>query len=158
MPSVQKPGRKGTGTPSDPAVKARQRLATMSNTCEKAIVASTKYGSRSRLLRKPMMHPHTVASGGADQEPKPRRQRPPGAEERRHVGAEPEKRGVAKRHLAGVAAGDVPSGRRRAPQQEEDQPVEEEGVTHHDRNERGEREEDHRRPCAPHVPIASAPR
>ena len=42
MPSVQKPGRKGTGMPSEPEVKPRQRLATMSSTCENAIVASTK--------------------------------------------------------------------------------------------------------------------
>ncbi len=69
MPSVQKPGRKGTGMPSDPDVKARQRLATMSSTWEKAIVASTKYGPRSRLLRKPRMKPNAVASAAPTSSP-----------------------------------------------------------------------------------------
>jgi hypothetical protein len=41
----------------------------MSNTCEKAIVASTKYGPRSRLLRKPMMHPNAVASAAPTRSP-----------------------------------------------------------------------------------------
>jgi hypothetical protein len=41
-PRVQKPGLKGTGTPSDPAVNVRHRLATMRRTCEKAMVARAK--------------------------------------------------------------------------------------------------------------------
>ena len=48
---MAKPGRKGTGMPSEPEVNARQRLATMSSTCEKAIVDSAKYGPLSRLDR-----------------------------------------------------------------------------------------------------------
>src|SRR5262245_45362934 len=62
MPSVQKPGRKGTGMPSDPDVNPRHRLATIKSTCEKAIVASTKYGPRSRLLRNPITNPTETAS------------------------------------------------------------------------------------------------
>ena len=85
-----------------------------------------------------MTNPTAVASAAPTSEPDPRRQPPPGAEERRRVGAEPEERGVAERDLAGVAAGDVPGRRRRAPQQDEDQPVEEEGVAHDDRDERGD--------------------
>jgi len=42
MPRVQNPGRKGTGMPSEPEVKPRQRLATISSTCENAMVASAK--------------------------------------------------------------------------------------------------------------------
>ncbi len=42
MPSVQKPGRNGTGMPSEPAVKPLSRLAAISSTCESAIVAMTK--------------------------------------------------------------------------------------------------------------------
>ena len=83
---------------------------------------------------------------------------PPRPEQRRGVRAQPEERRVSERYLAGVAARHVPGRGRRAPQQDEDQAVEEEGVAHHDRAERGEREEDDGRPRAPHVPIASAPR
>ena len=61
MPSVQKPGWNGTGMPSEPEVKPRQRLAPISSTCETAMVAMTKYGPRSRLDRKPMMNPDTLA-------------------------------------------------------------------------------------------------
>jgi hypothetical protein len=61
MPSVQNPGRNGTGIPSEPAVKPRQRLAPSSSTCETAIVAMTKYGPRSRFARKPMTVPAALA-------------------------------------------------------------------------------------------------
>jgi hypothetical protein len=62
MPSVQNPGRKGTGIPSEPDVNARHRLPATSSTCENAIVASTKYGPRSRLERYPMRRPMMVAT------------------------------------------------------------------------------------------------
>ena len=42
MPSDQKPGRNGTGMPSDPEVRPRSRLAAISSTCESAMVAITK--------------------------------------------------------------------------------------------------------------------
>ncbi len=48
--------------PSEPAVKPRQRLPTTSSTCENAIVASTKYGPRSRFERYPMTSPTAVAT------------------------------------------------------------------------------------------------
>ena len=48
--------------PSDPAVKPRQRLATIRRTWENAIVARTKYGPRSRLLRYPITRPAPVDS------------------------------------------------------------------------------------------------
>ena len=47
--------------PSEPAVKPRQRLAPIKSTCENAIVASTKYGPRSRFERKPMANPVAIA-------------------------------------------------------------------------------------------------
>ena len=62
MPRLQKPGRKGTGMPSDPDVKAFNRLAAISSTCESAMVAITKYGPRSRLERKPITRPVTIAT------------------------------------------------------------------------------------------------
>src|SRR5258706_2209 len=95
---------------------------------------------------------------GADQQPDPGRHPPPGAEERGRVGAEPEEGGVAERDLAGVAARHVPCRPGRAPQQDQYEPVEEEGVADHDRPEGGRGEEGDGRPRAPHVPITSAPR
>ena len=62
MLSVQNPGRNGTGMPSEPDVNPRSRLAVSSKTCENAIVASTKYGPRSRLLRNPITTPVAVAT------------------------------------------------------------------------------------------------
>jgi len=59
-PSVAKPGRKGTGIPSPPAVKPRQRLTPMSSTWENAMVDSAKYGPLSRLDRKPMTNPAPI--------------------------------------------------------------------------------------------------
>ena len=61
-PSVQNPGRNGTGTPSEPAVKPRQRLATILRTSAKAIVESAKYGPRSRLERYPIIPPAPIES------------------------------------------------------------------------------------------------
>src|SRR5258705_431280 len=95
---------------------------------------------------------------GADQQPDPGRHPPLGAEERGRVGAEPEEGGVAERDLAGVAARHVPGRPGRAPQQDQYEPVEEEGVADHDRPEGGRGEEGDGRPRAPHVPITSAPR
>ena len=61
MPSVQNPARNGTGMPSEPAVKPRQRAAPRRSTCDTAIVAMTKYGPRRRFARKPMTVPAAVA-------------------------------------------------------------------------------------------------
>jgi len=61
-PRVQKPGRNGTGTPSEPEVKPRQRLAMIFSTSAKAIVDSAKYGPLRRLDRKPMTPPATSDS------------------------------------------------------------------------------------------------
>ncbi len=48
--------------PSEPEVNPRHRLPAMRKTWENAMVARTKYGPRSRLLRKPMSTPMDTAS------------------------------------------------------------------------------------------------
>src|SRR5260370_37418459 len=65
---------------------------------------------------------------------------------------------MAERHLAGVAAGDVPGGRGGAPDQDQDQAVEEERVAHDERRQPRQGEEDGRGRDRAHAPSASAPR
>ena len=65
-----------------------------------------------------------------------------GHHQRRRVGADAEERGVPDRDLTGVAAGDVPGGGERAPQEDQHEAVEEVCVAHDERREGGEPEDD----------------
>ena len=106
-----------------------------------------------------MTSPMAVATTAPTSEAEPRRHPPAGDEERGGVGAEPEERGVAERDLAGVAAGHVPGRRAGAPDQDQDEAVEQERVAHDERREPGQAEEHDARARSPlHVPSASAPR
>src|SRR5262249_58733472 len=79
--------------------------------------------------------------GDAEEQPEPRALAEPRDHERAGVGADPEERRMPDRHLAGVAAGHVPCRRQRAPEQDQDEAIEEERIANHERHDGGPAEQ-----------------